>query len=143
MLPADMYGKVMSIGDEQVAPYFECATRVPLEESMEILKGHPKDAKMRLAREIVALYHGAAAATKAEEVFVNTFTEGGVPTDAPTVRSGKLRDIVTGVSTSELRRLVGQGAISSVLSGKKVESIEAEIKNDTLRIGKHRFLRVE
>lgn len=143
MTPADMHGKIMSVGDEQVAHYFECATRVPTLEIKTILASHPKDAKMRLAREIVTLYHGVAAAAKAEEAFVKTFSQGGAPTDAPTARPGRLRDIVVDISMSELRRLVEQGAISSVLSGKKVESIEAEIKNDTLRIGKYRFLKVE
>jgi tyrosyl-tRNA synthetase len=141
--PTDMYGKVMSVKDDLVPTYFECATNVPMEEVAEILKGHPKEAKMRLAREIVAMYHSKDAGEKAEADWTNTFSEGGVPENVPTVSSGKLRDIVEGVSMSELRRLVEQGAVSSAISGTKIESIEAEIKNDTLRIGKHRFLKVE
>lgn len=140
--PEDMYGKVMSMGDAQLPTYFEVCTRIPMEEVAEVLKGHPKEAKMRLAREIVGMYHGKAAAEKAEADWTNTFSEGGVPEHIPTVPAGKLRDIVEGVSMSELRRLVEQGAVSSVVSGNKIESIEAEIKNDTLRIGKHRFLKI-
>ncbi len=147
--PSDMYGKVMSMGDAQVPLYFEICTRVPLKEIEEIKSDltsgsvHPKDAKMRLALEIVALYHGTDAAQKAEEDWRRTFSEGGTPADAPHVRGGRLRDLITDISTSELRRLVEQGAVSSVLSGKKVESIDTEIQHDTIRIGKHRFLRVE
>ncbi len=143
--PFDMYGKVMSMADAQVRTYFELCTRVPLEEVGEILKEtfDPKEAKMRLAREIVALYHGENAAGEAEDDWVSTFSRGEVPKDVPTVPSGKLRDIVTDISTSELRRLVAQGAITSVVSGEKIESIDAVIANDTLRIGKHRFLKVE
>lgn len=140
--PSDMYGKLMSVKDELLPVYFESATDVPMSEVEEILKGHPKEAKMRLAREIVTMYHNKVAAEKAEADWTNTFSQGGVPENIPTVSSGKLRDIVEGISMSELRRLVEQGAISSVVTGNKVESIEAEIKNDTLRIGKHRFLKV-
>lgn len=138
----DMYGKVMSMGDGQVKTYFELCTRVPLQEIKTILQGHPKEAKMRLARELVTMYHGVDVAQKAETDWVNTFSEGGAPEDAPTVASGKLRDIVSDVSTSELRRLVAQGAVSSVTTGQKIDSIDAEIQNDTIRIGKHRFLKV-
>ncbi len=45
--PNDMYGKVMSMGDPQVATYFELCTRVPMREVAEVMQGHPKDAKMR------------------------------------------------------------------------------------------------
>src|SRR6185503_17818623 len=78
----DMYGKVMSMSDEQLPTYFEICTRVPLHEVAEILKGHPKEAKMRLAKEIVTIYHGGEAAAKAQEAWENTFSEGGIPSDA-------------------------------------------------------------
>ncbi len=140
--PADMYGKIMAVKDELVGAYFETATGVPMGEVEEILKGHPKEAKMRLAREIVAMYHDAAAAQKAEADWQNTFSQGGVPANIPTVAAGKLRDIVDGVSMSELRRLVDAGAVSYVESGEKVPSIDAEVKG-VIRIGKHRFLKAE
>ena len=140
--PADMYGKIMAVKDELVGAYFETATGVPMGEVEEILKGHPKEAKMRLAREIVAMYHDAAAAQKAEADWQNTFSQGGVPANIPSVAAGKLRDIVDGVSMSELRRLVDAGAVSYVESGEKVPSIDAEVKG-VIRIGKHRFLKAE
>jgi tyrosyl-tRNA synthetase len=140
--PADMYGKIMAVKDELVGAYFETATGVPMGEVEEILKGHPKEAKMRLGREIVAMYHDAAAAQKAENDWQNTFSQGGVPANIPTVAAGKLRDIVDGVSMSELRRLVDAGAVSYVESGEKVPSIDAEVKG-VIRIGKHRFLKAE
>lgn len=141
--PADMYGKVMSMTDEQVPTYFELCTRVPMEEVAEILQGHPKEAKARLAREIVTLYHSADAATKAEADWQHTFSEGGVPEDMPVRPAGRVRDVVTDVSTSELRRLVEQGAVSSVTSGRKIASIDEEVAHEVLRIGKHRFIKVE
>lgn len=140
--PSDMYGKVMSVGDAQLPAYFELCTRVSMDEVSGILNGHPKDAKMRLAREIVALYHGKDAAKKAEANWANTFSQGGVPEDAAVVSPGKLRDIVPNISTSELRRLVEQGAISYV-GGEKITSIDEHVSEGTVRIGKHRFVRVE
>lgn len=139
--PADMYGKVMSMTDTQVPAYFELCTRVPMEEVAGILKGHPKEAKMRLAREIVALYHGADAADAAEADWSSTFSEGGVPEDARVVAPGKLRDIVQDISMSELRRLVEQGAVSYV-GGEKITSIDQDITAGAVRIGKHRFIKV-
>ncbi len=142
--PNDMYGKVMSMADAQVGTYFELCTRVPMHKIPEILAGHPKEAKMRLAREIVTLYQGADAAQKAEDNWQSTFSEGRVPADVPTTKAGKLRDIVADISTSELRRLVEQSAVTLVESGEKIESIDTEIApGAVLRIGKHRFLKAE
>lgn len=142
--PADMFGKLMSVRDELVNTYFEVATDVPMQETIEMqAEMHPRDIKMRLAKEVVTRYHGKDAALRAELDWVKTFSEGGVPEDAPVVAGGKLRDIVSGVSMSELRRLVEQGAVASMVSGKKLQSIDEEVHDDTLRIGKHRFLKVE
>ncbi len=101
---------------------------------------------MRLAREIVAMYHSAEAAAKAQADWQNTFSEGGVPEDAPTVivaPGARLRDAVKDISMSELRRLVEQGAVSSVLSKNKLISIDAPVGDDIIRIGKHRFIKIE
>ncbi len=142
---SDMYGKVMSMGDGQVKTYFELCTRVPMDEVERILGAHPKEAKMRLAREIVGLFHSPGAAKKAEADWQNTFSEGGVPADAPTVTvtsGAKLRDVVKDISMSELRRLVEQGAVS-VVGGEKLTSIDAEVSESVIRIGKHRFIKIE
>jgi len=145
--PADMYGKVMSMSDAQVPTYFEVCTRVPLTEAREVMATHPKDAKMRLAREIVTLYHGAHAAQSAEDSFVAAFSGNGVPADTPEVVAAAgtplreaLKPIVS--STSELRRLVDAGAVSKI-GGESFSSIDAPIeRTTTLRIGKHRFLKI-
>jgi tyrosyl-tRNA synthetase len=143
----DMYGKVMSMGDAQVATYFELCTRVPMHEIRDALTGHPKEAKMRLAREIVTMYHGAEAAKKAEENFVSTFSKGEVPQDIPEISVAKgslLKDALAslGLSNSELRRLVEQGAVSEV-GGQTVRDLNRHVEHEmTLRIGKHRFLKI-
>ncbi|MEK7068737.1 MAG: tyrosine--tRNA ligase, partial [Patescibacteria group bacterium] len=107
--PADMYGKVMSVRDELMPVYFETCTDIPMDEVQKLLASHPRDAKQRLAKEIVTMYHGADAAQAAAAGFMTA--------DAATelhMRDGAtLRDIANdiGVSMSELRRLVEQKAI--------------------------------
>ena len=149
--PNDMYGKIMSIKDELVPMYFECTTEIPTDEIKSILAGHPKDAKMRLAREIVALYHGKESAEKAEAQFVNTFAKGGVPEDMPVVKGekgSKLVDILVDEnivsSKSDWRRLVEKGAVKNTESGDVVEDANAVLEDALiLKIGKHRFVRIE
>ncbi len=162
MSAADMYGKVMSMRDEEIPIYFETCTRVPMTEVREISQGladnmlHPKEVKMRLARAIVTLYHSADAAQKAEEGFTNVFSDGGVPDDGPTVSVSSidnptLRSCVVDVldtpgfvkSVGELRRLVEQGAVSEV-GGEVFTNIDTPItRSMTIRVGKHRFVKIE
>jgi tyrosyl-tRNA synthetase len=137
--PGDMYGKLMSIKDELVPMYFEVLTDVPIHEVSEIMKRHPKEAKARLAKEVVALYHGSETAGKAAEGFLK-------PDAAPEVviaPGTRLRDVAEniGVSMSELRRLVDAGAIE-VVDGQKVTNIDFKLTDSTLKIGKHRFLKI-
>jgi tyrosyl-tRNA synthetase len=72
--PDEMYGKVMSISDDQILPYFELCTDVPLSElpavRAELEQGvNPMLLKKRLAFEITRLYHGETRARKAQEAF--------------------------------------------------------------------------
>jgi tyrosyl-tRNA synthetase len=144
--PADMYGKLMSIKDELVATYVEVCTDMPADEVAKSLALHPKEAKMRLAREIVAMYHSPEAAVQAEVDWQHTFSEGAAPEHIPehavvagTVYLDALADAL-GESKSELRRLAAQGAISEV-GGDGLADILAPIERTvSLRIGKHRFI---
>lgn len=85
---AEMYGKVMSISDALMPHYFEWGTEMPLGEVREILAAlgsgglHPRDAKERLARQIVTELHSAEAAAGAAEAFRKRFREGERPADA-------------------------------------------------------------
>jgi tyrosyl-tRNA synthetase len=143
----DMYGKVMSMSDAQLPTYFELCTRVPTDEVKEILSGHPKEAKMRLAREIVTLYHDKDAAQKAEEHFVSTFSNKEAPEDAQQIVfvTGIRETLVSsGVlkSNSEFTRLAEAGAIRDVDSDEKITDPMAAPTDKTLRIGKHRFVKI-
>jgi tyrosyl-tRNA synthetase len=153
--PMDMYGKVMSLRDELLIQYFEVFTRVPLSDVADLAHGfqggalHPKEVKMRLAREIVTMYHGSDEAVQAEENFMNAFQKGGVPDDLEEVRvaagSGLIEALVgAGVvaSKAEARRLITAGAVSQPLSGDgKITDVEYEIRASVvLRVGKKRFV---
>jgi tyrosyl-tRNA synthetase len=142
------------MGDAQIGTYFEICTRVPMAEVRSIQQGladgslHPKDAKMRLSREIVTLYHSAAAAHKAESEWTSTFNDGGVPEDVPetTVASGTTLLEALGAlneSKSELRRLLEAGAVGEVGGEKFTDGAMPIHKETVLRIGKHRFLKVK
>ncbi len=160
--PREMYGKVMSLPDELMIPYFEYCTLVPLPEvrgleaALREGRVHPRDLKKRLAREITAIYHGAEAARAAEQEFERVFSGREVPEEIPEValsraalRDGRMRlvhllaqlELVD--SHSEARRLVGQGGVS--LDGQRVQDADTEVSvHDGLlvRVGRRRFARV-
>jgi len=149
--PGEMYGKLMSIKDELVKTYFEALTDVPMSEVEEILKGHPKEAKQRLAKEIVTLYHGKDAAEKAAENFEKMFSKGEVPEDVQEVKSsGLLRETLVrnGViaSNSEFSRLALAGAIRRVSSQGEIKIIDAKAPAPPgiiFRVGKHRIVKIK
>lgn len=154
--PADMYGKTMRLNDSLIPTYFRLATAVPtlevkaIEEKIETGELHPKEAKMRLAKGIVSLYHGPSVAVEAENDFIKTFVEGGAPEDVKEifVKEGELladilvlEKIIS--SKSEFARLVGEGAIE-IVGGEKIKDIKAiALKNTTYKIGKYRFLKTK
>ncbi|MEX2010469.1 MAG: tyrosine--tRNA ligase [Parcubacteria group bacterium] len=149
--PSDMYGKVMSVPDSCILTYFKLATYTPLSEIEKMNIGkNPKDLKMRLAREIVAIYHGDEASQKALKNFTETFSNKGVPEDVPILKSApgpKLMDLLLSQkiveSKSEWRRLVEEGAVTNALTEEKITSADATFEEEiTLRVGKRRFIKI-
>ena len=153
--PNDMYGKIMSLKDELITKYFLLCTDLSTEEIEKIkteLNGgsNPKIIKMRLAREIVTLYHDEVAALKAEENFENTFKKGDMPEDALKVeakQNSHLAELLVEnkivESKTEFSRLIKDGAISEVENGEKITDRDFKVtKNLNLRIGKKRFVKV-
>lgn len=146
---SDMYGKVMSVKDELMEKYFTLCTDLSIEEISKILDGDPKSAKMRLAREIVTIYHSESDAKKAEENWVKTFSEGGVPEDIVSVNGvvgNLLKDTAISSklieSSSEWKRLIEQGGI--YFEDEKITDPNQKIeKSGVLKIGKRRFLNIE
>lgn len=138
--PSEMFGKLMSIPDNLTREYLVHTTRLPLETVDTIAAGHPKNAKLALATELVRMYHGEAKARQAKENFEKTFSKGEVPTDIPTIelKGRSLVDALVGAqivsSKSDYRRLEEQKAVT-VLS--------EDESGTTYRIGKHRFVKVK
>jgi tyrosyl-tRNA synthetase len=148
--PNDMFGKVMSIKDDLIAKYFLLATRVPIDEIKLDIEGNPRDYKITLAKEIVKLYHGQAAAYLAAENFINTFSKKEFPQNPITIetdKGAKLADLLVEknivASKSEWRRLVENGAVS-YYPEKKVTDSNETIKDgeSKMRIGKKVFIKI-
>ena len=152
--PNDMYGKVMSIPDELIPRYFSLASYTPLSEVDEIKKSleegesHPRDTKMRLAREVVAIYHGEKASLSAEQTFVDTFSKGKIPENVPEIFMEEISIVDALIKTecatskSEARRLIESGAVTFLDSDEKVTDFGELVRRGTYRIGKHRFFKV-
>ncbi len=151
--PQMMFGKVMSLHDDLIIKYFILCTDVPLEEiqkiEIEMTKGsNPKDFKMRLASEIVTLYHTEKDATLAKNSWIATFQEGGVPESIPevvTTGDKELADVLVeaGIVTSKTdwRRLIEAGAIHDFEKG-EIKDPKILAYNAVLKIGKKRFIKV-
>lgn len=152
-----MFGKVMSMGDELIVKYFIHCTRVSMEEveimekEMEDGKLNPRDAKLRLAGEIVKIYHGEDAARQGREFFINTFSKKEIPTEvAESVVEGemKLAELLVksgnATSMSDARRKIEQGGVS--VDDEKLLDPQIIIKNDldgkVLKVGKMGFVKI-
>ncbi|MBS5887947.1 MAG: tyrosine--tRNA ligase [Negativicoccus massiliensis] len=153
--PTEMYGKAMSIPDELMARYFMLVTDMPREEQEQLAQGlkdgsvHPRDAKMLLAKTIVELYHGAAAAEAAEQEFVRVFQERDLPSeieelsiDAGEVWLPQLLNTAGMVSSnSEGKRMIQQGSVR--VNGEKVTEENYTLQNDdVLQVGKRKYRRI-
>lgn len=152
--PEDMYGKVMSVPDKAMKQFFRLITRWTPVEIAELERGlsqgslHPRDVKMKLAREIVSIYHSEAAAGLAEADFVRVFQQGDLPLDMPefSPQPGQtvLDVLVAGnlvSSKSEGRRLLEQNGVR--LDGKTLNDPNELFPHPgVLQVGKRRYLRV-
>lgn len=145
--PNEMFGKLMSVNDELMETYFECCTDVAMDEVKQILSGNPRDAKARLAHEIVTLYHGEKAAQKAASEFDSVFKDKGMPEDMPEVKveqGSVLIDVLVDQklvsSKAEARRLIEQNGIK--VNEKTVTELDAVVEEGILRVGKRKFLKV-
>ncbi len=155
--PEDMYGKLMSIPDEAMPIFHRLITAyhpTELERLIqEIEQGaiHPRDAKMRLARHVTAIFHGEEGAQKGEEHFRRVFQQQQVPDEMPERVIGEPIGLLTLMheagfvrGTGEARRLVQQGAVS--LEEERLADPELTVQPApharVLRVGKRKFLRL-
>jgi len=158
----EMFGKLMSISDALMWRYFELLSFRSLSELAALRTAiadgrNPRDVKFELAREIVARFHDAAAAERAQANFTSRFAEKTLPTDLPEVvllcAAGEtgigLAAALTssGVdlaqSRSEARRKVAEGAVR--IDGQKASDPQLQLAAGaayTLQVGPRRFARV-
>ncbi|NGQ97261.1 tyrosine--tRNA ligase [Brevibacillus sp. SYP-B805] len=161
--PNEIYGKAMSVPDELMLRYFELATDLSADELEALKKGladgtiHPRDAKMRLAKTFVRMFHGSEQAEEAEEYFKTVFQQRALPTDLPEAtlalsayENGEanivnlLFDLKLADSKGEARRMVQQGAVK--VNEEKITDIHVAVKLEegmVVQVGKRKFAKVK
>ncbi len=156
--PGDIFGKMMSISDDLMWDYYQLLSSKSLDDiakmkkDVEVTRIHPKDAKVALAKEIVARFHSKKDADSAAAEFDAVFAQKGKPTDIPesVLKAGDEFSIIDlmvsekmAASKSEARRLIQQGGVS--LNDKKVSDINDKIRNCgeyLLKVGKRKFRKI-
>lgn len=155
--PQNMFGKIMSLDDSLIVKYFIHCTRIPTgevkttEQALKENATNPRDAKLKLAEEIVTLYHGRKNAEQARNNFINTFTKRGAPADLDeeiVSRGTKLGDIVLArglvSSKTEWRRLVGERAVENTETGEIIQDYNFKPEQGgVFKIGKKRFVKIK
>ncbi len=151
--PEDMYGKLMSVPDKLMVRYYELLTSATPEEIAAVKSGamHPMEAKKRLARTLVTEYHGAPAASRAEQYFESKHQRREVPANAQVYRIAEdlwicelMKQLQFTPSTSEARRLVSQGAVR--VDGRTITDVNFRFvpgEHKVLEVGKRRVARIE
>jgi tyrosyl-tRNA synthetase len=151
--PEDVFGKTMSVEDEVMEVWYTQLTRVPEEDISSLLAGHPRDAKARLAKEMVTLLHGEDAAQQAASAFDRQFRSKELPDDIPEVAwpgdgglplANLLRELGLASSGGEARRLVTQGGVrlDGEVATEAMQVVEPPKEELLIQVGKRRFARV-
>ena len=169
--PVDMYGKLMSVSDEQIIAYFEYLTDVPSAELAALAKDlgsnavNPMESKKRLAWDITNQFHDNEAADAAQAHFEQVVQRRDLPTDIPEMSLSELRSqgvsggnevrvddlmLAAGLAPSkaQVKRLLGQGAVERISQGGEPQPVtggEAGYMlqpGDMLKVGKRRFVRL-
>jgi len=154
----EMFGKLMSISDTLMWRYFELLSFEPMA-TIEAWKkdveggANPRDVKVRLAKEIVARFHGQPAANAAEAEFDQRFRHGVLPDEMPEVTvqapaegllvTQMLKQSQLTASTSEAARAIEQGGVK--IDGERVTDRGLRLqagKTLTVQVGKRKFARV-
>jgi tyrosyl-tRNA synthetase len=143
--PEEQFGRTMRIPDSQLEEWY----RLVLER--EVPAGEPMEAKLALARAIVARSHGEEGAAQAEAHFTRVVREGQAPAEIPEIALPQgdpvhlpaLLAAAFGLSTSEARRLIDQGGVKVAgVTMTEVDVARATLLDTTLQAGKRRFARL-
>jgi tyrosyl-tRNA synthetase len=168
--PEDMYGKIMSIGDNQIVNYFELLTDLPsaaladVESDIERDSVNPMEHKKRLAWDITNQFHDSASADAAQAHFERVVQGRNLPEEMPELSLADLRQrsdtpegairadrllVAAGLAASnaEARRLLSQGAVEFLPASGESSRVDGERAlispdaGDVLRAGRRRFVR--
>ena len=151
--PQEMFGKLLSITDELMWRYYELLSTKTLDEIKMLKAGHPKAAKVALAKEIVTRFHSAAAADDAEKNFEQVFAQKGKPEEieekqiksdgTPKELAVLMAELGLAKSNSEARRLISQGGVRvNDVVIKDAKHFIADKGNYLLQVGKRRFIQI-
>ena len=148
--PAEIYGKTLSIPDSALEVWYRLLLDSPLPSELP-----PRDAKRALARALVSRFHGADAAEEAERGFDRVHIEGRLPDTVPDfewvqpdsspVHLPALLAAAFGITTSEARRNLAQGAVrvdGTRVSDGRLDVSAAELADKVIQLGRRRFVRV-
>lgn len=151
----DMFGKLMSVPDSAMGIYMRLVTRFSPPEIAQIEKDvasgalHPRDAKMKMAKEIVSIFYSEAEAQAGQDNFIKMFQQKEIPDEMPEyeLQSGQtIVDVILAASMAEskskARQLIDQKGVR--LDGEVLERGDAPFPHSgVLQVGKRRFLRVK
>lgn len=154
----EMMKKFMQLPDAVMRMYFELLTDLPLGEVAQLLAGHPKEAKLRLAKTVIDQYHPSGSGESAAARWQSEIGEGALPSDIP-IASINTADLTAGAlradvllktanlvsSTSEARRKIQEGGAYVGEEKTRIESHDQMIPvSDGLMlwVGKKKFCRV-
>lgn len=158
--PYDMMKKFMQIPDACMRMYFELLTKIPLGDVECLLTGHPKDAKVALARAVIGEYHSDAAAVEAAQRWQNEIGGDALPSDIPEVaidaslieadgcvQAARLL-VAAGLvpSSGEARRSIAQGGAYLGESKERITAHDQRIKVEAglmLWVGKKKYCRLK
>jgi tyrosyl-tRNA synthetase len=149
----EIFGKLMSISDELMWRYIDLLSFASSEKIKAWKSEHPRDVKVRFAKEIVARFHNAAAAERAEADFASRFREGEMPEEMPevTVKAPEggiligqlLKQAQLTPSTSEAQRMLDQGGVK--LDGERVSDKALKVaagRTVIAQVGKRKWAKI-
>ncbi|NWF62876.1 MAG: tyrosine--tRNA ligase [Chloroflexi bacterium] len=151
----DMFGKLMSVPDSAMGTYMRLVTRFSPHEIAQIETDvaagvlHPRDAKMKMAKEITSIFYTDEEAVAAQDHFIKMFQQKEIPDEMPEykLKSGQtVVDVILAAnmaeSKSKARQLIDQKGVR--LDGEVLERGDAVFPHPgVLQVGKRRFLRVK
>jgi len=155
--PEEKYGKIMTLPDDLIVTYYKVYTFIDSEKIKEYetqlnAGANPRDIKMKLAKDIVALYHGEDGAEQAEQSFVRMFQKKDVAADAKEVSiiSGTtiiefLREVGRADSNAEARRLIDEKGVR--IGGETVGDVNLVLSKEDdgkiINVGKRYFYKLK